>query len=111
MYLYPAEIIDVLQKGYEDGLIYPEIIGFESFEDALKKGEAWCLERMRDDYENNSLDDLHKAMSWWACFHPDDEDDFLSDSPGRTEKPKKQKAKDKKKRKQAKASRRKNRRR
>ena len=109
--LYPVEIIGILNKGYEDGLIYPDVIDFESFEDALEKGETWCLERLRDDYDRNSLDDLHKAMSWWACFHPDDKDDFLPGGTGRTDKPKKQKAKDKKKRKQAKASRKKNRRR
>mgnify|MGYP006295915079 CR=1 FL=1 len=111
LYLYPAEIIDVLQKGYEDDLIFAGIIDYESFEEALGMGEAWCLERLRDDYEHNSLDDLHKAMAWWACFHPDNKGGPLADSPGKTGKSKKQKAKAKKKRKKAKASRKKNRRR
>lgn len=117
--LYPAEIIGVLQKGYEDGLIFPGIIDYESFEEALEMGEARCLERLRIDYEyNNSLDDLHKAMSWWACFHHDDDDDDAfgpvdmdSPVPPAMGKSRQEKAKAKKKRKQAKASRKKNRRR
>jgi hypothetical protein len=119
--LYPVEIMDIIKKGYEDRLIFPGIIGYKTFKEALENGKAWCLNLLEKEYRHNRLDDLHKAMSWWHCFHQDDDDDmdvdFFDDQAGMGDpvtpakgKSGKEKAKSKKKRKQAKASCKKNRR-
>lgn len=124
--LYPEENMAVIEKGYEDGLISPGMIGYEAFEHTLAEGREATLDRLRANRKADALDDLHGSMAWWACFEGGDEliaptgpeDLFLSDSytptmsaPKQQNKSSKQdKAKKKKKRKQAKASKRKNRR-
>ena len=112
-----------IKQAYDDGLIFSGVIGYEEFEKALEDGEEKCLERLKNDYERASLDDIHASMSWWACFDEEpqfysaqDPDDLInyphlstSDRSTRKIEREKKKAK-KKKRKQAKASKRKNRR-
>jgi Protein of unknown function (DUF1186) len=119
--LYPEEIIDVIQQAYEDGLIISGLTAYSDFEDALELGKDECLEKLKIDLERNSFEDIHDAMSWWACFN--EKSDVLSPSfgmedglfpddsghPSSKSQKKKKKAK-KKKRKQAKASKKKNRR-
>lgn len=118
--LYPEESMDTIKRAYDEGLISPGMVGYDAFENALKAGKEKTLERFKADSDRNSMDDLHRCMSWWACFQKDDrprrEVDLshpFFDKPGRistkVQKKKNTTAK-KKKRKQAKASKRKNRR-
>lgn len=118
--LYPEESMDVIKRGYEAGLISPGMVGYDSFEMALKEGREKTLERLQHKYQRDSMDDIHRCMSWWACFQPEkasrpdgDMREPFFDMPGtistRVQQKQNAKAK-KKKRKQAKASRRKNRR-
>jgi hypothetical protein len=119
--LYPEEIMDVIKQAYEDGLIMPGLIHYNDFEEALALGKDKCLEKLKTSLERNSLDDIHSAMSWWACFNA--EKHFFSPSSGAGNdaipyyyEPSSNKSKKngkkikKKKRKQGKASRKKNRR-
>jgi hypothetical protein len=119
--LYPEEIMDVIKQAYEDGLIMPGLIHYNDFEEALALGKDKCLEKLKTSLERNSLDDIHGAMSWWACFNA--EKHFFSPSSGAGNdaipyysEPSSNKSKKngkkikKKKRKQGKASRKKNRR-
>lgn len=119
--LYPEEIMGVIKQAYDDGLIAPGMIHYNDFEKALELGKDKCLERLKSDMEQDGLDDIHAAMSWWACFNeerknfsylPGNTKDSLSGyskhSSGQSLKNKKKA--NKKKRKQAKASKKKNRR-
>ncbi|THB81699.1 MAG: DUF1186 domain-containing protein [Desulfobacteraceae bacterium] len=111
--LYPVEIIDAIRQAYEDGWISPGFVRFESFEKSLAKGEAFCLENLRRDFERQSIDDLHKSMSWWACFENKSRKSaaITAEQIQEQKKSQKKKAVDrKKKRKQEKKSRKKNRR-
>jgi len=67
-YLYPEEIMDTIKQAYDDELIFSGMIGYEEFEEALEDGEEKCLERLKNDYQRQSLDDIHDSMSGWACF-------------------------------------------
>jgi len=128
--LYPEDLIPTIEKAYEDGLIHSGVVSYKSFKKALKKGKEECLEKLRMVKIQWSLDDIHKAMSWWACFIQEEPDDIFEefDEPNEfysdpydfdeSSKPsiyndakiiKKKKSKKKKKRKLAKKSRRKNR--
>ncbi|MDY6906030.1 MAG: DUF1186 domain-containing protein [Thermodesulfobacteriota bacterium] len=107
--LYPAEVIDVIQKAYEDGLIFPGMIAYDDFEFALERGEADCLDRLRTYLEWGRLDDLHEVMERWACFRDRNDSFDAGPPPPSPEQIQKKKAKARKKRKQAKASRKKNR--
>lgn len=113
--LYPEELMETITRAYEDGLIHPGMIRYESFERALRSNKNEHLQDLRKDFELRSLDDIHACMSWWACFHSETENpfpmDYRSANPSEILPNKSQKQKrDKKKRKMSKASKRKNRR-
>ena len=119
--LYPEELMDIIKKAYENGLIFSGMIRYEDFKKTLADGKEKCLDRLKSDLERRSLDDIHGSMSWWACFNEEPQltatpDTFKMDKhPTNLDqskpkfKNKKNKAQ-KKKRKQAKTSKRKNRR-
>lgn len=114
--LYPEEVMETINRAYEDGLIHPEMIGHNDFKKALARGKEECLADLKRNYERSSLDDVHKSMSWWACFDGNDTDPLPPYIPPpepiyiiEEDTKKKEKAK-KKKRKMEKASKRKNRR-
>ena len=67
-YLYPEEIMDTIKQAYDDGLIFSGAIGYGEFEEMLEAGEEKCLERLKNNYKRQSLDDIHDSMSGWACF-------------------------------------------
>jgi len=121
--LYPEEIIGIIKQAYDDELIAPGMIHYSEFEEALKFGKDKCFARLKFDMERDGLDDIHAAMSWWACFNeerktfsssPGITKDFLPGyskrSSGQPQRKKTNKKAKKKKRKQAKASKKKNRR-
>jgi hypothetical protein len=66
--LCPKEIMHTIKQAYDDELIFSGMIGYEEFEEALEDGEEKCLERLKNDFERQSLDDIHDSMSGWACF-------------------------------------------
>ncbi|MFZ5998091.1 MAG: DUF1186 domain-containing protein [Nitrospirota bacterium] len=106
--LYPEEAMDVIRKGFEDGLIHEDFIDYEWFEETLRKGKEQVLERTeRDMRARLGKEDIHSYMSWWASFNekqPAEPPEYKVDAARK----KAAKAK-KKKRKMAKASRKKNR--
>ena len=119
--LYPEELMDTIERAYENELIFSGMIRYEDFKRALADGREKCLEGLKIDLEQQSPEDFHDSMSWWACFKekpqshapPDGFEKIklptkLDQSTPKLKK-KKNKAK-KKKRKPAKASKRKNRR-
>lgn len=112
--LYPEELMDTIKKAYEEGLIFPGIIRYKEFEDALRDGKEKCLSKLRIDLKNSSLDNIHDSMSWWACFEQENEPLVTSvfNSLAAIDRTKKKsgKKKAKKKKRIAKASRKKNRR-
>ena len=100
-------------------LIDPWIIDEKDFEAALQAGEKKCIENIREELKHYSLDDLHRKMSWWACFQSEEEMIFPPFKVSKrsttalnvkAKKEAKKRKASKKKRKQQKASKRKNRR-
>lgn len=81
--LYPEELIDVIRKGYEDGLIGDSYIRYPSFEETLQRGGAHAYQEVRKKIARYMPEDVHARMSWWACFREeeDDEPDNLAASP------------------------------
>jgi uncharacterized protein YchJ len=66
--IYPEELMDVIKQAFQNDLIWSDYIGLDSFERALKRGKEQKLAETRADLERRSLEDVHKHMSWWACF-------------------------------------------
>jgi hypothetical protein len=114
--LYPEELMHTISRAYEDGLINPGMIDYQSFERALGRDKNEHLENLRKDFEQRSLNNIHDSMSWWACFNPEPEgpvpmDYYPASSMGMlSNKSQERKRSKKKKRKMSKASKRKNRR-
>ncbi len=112
--LYPEELMDTIEKCYAEDLIDNFVISLQEFQFALEQDKEAFLEERRNVKERQSLDDIHNAMSWWACFN-DREEDTPRISSSRNIRPQKEKKsktqkKMKSKKKLKKASRKKNRR-
>ena len=112
--LHPEGMLEQIRAGYESGLITGEFIGYKMFEEASELTVEDWLERVREQMQRRSMDDLHAAMSWWHCFQQPDQDweEELrqSNQPvSLSKQAKKKKQARKKKKKMAKASRRGNR--
>ena len=107
--IYPEELMDTIERAYDEGLIHPGYIGHEDFIKTLQSGKEECLKKFRDKIETRQLSNIHDRISWWACFNQPKK------SPSRTRSANSLKLKSKKmkksKRKQAKASKRANRKR
>ena len=68
-------------KGAMIGIIFSGAIGYGEFEEALADGEEKCLERLKNDFERQSLDDIHDSMSSWACFNQAKKDPVPTEAP------------------------------
>lgn len=106
--LYPEELMDTIKKAYSDELIHPFVIGLQDFEQAFEKGKEEFLEERRSYEKQDSMDDIHGRMSWWACFNKK-EDAVTLKTPSKPKRKSKHKKK-KNRKKMKRASKKKNRR-
>lgn len=104
--LYPEELMERIEAAYANDFIHSGHVDFDSFRRSLAKGKERCLLDLRTELEQRSLDDIHKSMSWWACFQ---ERDQQSISPRPTDRKVSKDKSKKARRKIAKASRKRNR--
>lgn len=66
--LYPEELMETIEKAYEEGLIHPGYVGYGEFTEVLKTGKENRLEKFRIEVEKKQINDIHEYMSWWVCF-------------------------------------------
>jgi hypothetical protein len=69
--LYPAELLDDIERAYEGGLVDSRYIGFDDVKRDLAMGKDQVLGRLADDPHRRLVEDTVKEMGWWACFHDD----------------------------------------
>ena len=69
--LYPLELMDTVKELYAEDLIELFFVRLEDLESALEQDKETFLEERRIEKQRHSLDDVHNAMSWWACFKKD----------------------------------------
>lgn len=85
--LCPEEMMEVIEKAYQDELISPWFIRIEDFERTLKAGKEQTFERVKTQIQCKSPEDVHDCMSWWACFTAKEPSSIASTSslkkPGR----------------------------
>lgn len=79
--LYPEELMETINRAYENGLIHPGMIGYDDFKPALVRGKEKCLTDLTAAYKRRSLDDVHKSMSGWACFKGNEKVSLPPDIP------------------------------
>lgn len=66
--IYPEELMETIEKAYDEGLIHPGYIGYEDFTEILKGSKEKCLDSLRTEIQKRQIDNIHDSMSWWACF-------------------------------------------
>ena len=103
--LYPDEVMDVVRKAYEDGLIIPGAITLKDFERTLDLGLEHSLANLRRELSWRVPEDIERLLA--MCEAVDDGPDAMPRQVLHNDK--KVKVKRKNKKKMAKASRRKNR--
>src|ERR1035437_9112405 len=78
--LCPEEVMEELGQAYDEDLPDPGVIGWDEVEEALAMGKEAAMSRLRRS-RYSLVSDVHKEMSWWACFreneHPPLRDDLL----------------------------------
>lgn len=105
--LFPFELMPIIEKAYENGLIWPGYISYEEFLRTLAVGKERTLEQEKNKLDKDLLRDIHSRLSWWACFRENDSHTVKQVSAAQAKRVEKKK---KNKRKMAKASKKKNRR-
>ncbi len=69
--LYAAELLQDIERAYEEGLVDPSYIGFEDVERDLAMGKDQVLARLADIPHLRLVEDTAAEMGWWACFRDD----------------------------------------
>jgi hypothetical protein len=69
--LYPAELLDDIERAYQEGLVDPGYIGFDHVKRDLAMGKDRVLARLANDPHLHLVEDTVKEMGWWACFRDD----------------------------------------
>ena len=66
--LYPAELLNDIERAYDEGLVDPGYIGFDDVKRDLALGKDRILARLADNPHRRLVDDTVAEMGWWACF-------------------------------------------
>jgi Protein of unknown function (DUF1186)/SEC-C motif len=70
--LYPLELIDDIERAYEEGLVDPGYVGWDEIKFDMALGKDRVLARLADDPHHTLVEDTVREMQWWACFRDDD---------------------------------------
>lgn len=110
--IYPEELMDTIEKAYDEGLIHSGYISYEDFTEILKDSKEKHLERFRVEIQKRQIDNIHDRMSWWASFKQPPKSVSINSSIKLSKnKPKQNKKNKNSKKKQSKASKKGNRKR
>jgi hypothetical protein len=67
--LYPGELLDDIERAYNDGLVDTRYIGFDDVKRDLALGKDGTLARLAKDSHHRLVEDTAAEMGWWACFN------------------------------------------
>ena len=66
--IYPTELLDDIERAYDEELVDPGYIGFDDVKRVLAMGKNRLLTRLADDPHHQLIGDTIEEMSWWHCF-------------------------------------------
>ncbi len=69
--IYPEELLEILNKSYDEDLIETFFSSRDEITAALELGKEKTLEKTRLRLEKRSRANVHDKISWWACFQSD----------------------------------------
>jgi len=69
-YLYPEEVFDEIKKAYDEKLVEPFFIDFESIEEAMEKGKEEILQNLDEAkrHKCRPIDNTVEELESWECF-------------------------------------------
>ncbi len=67
--LFPSELMPIIEKAYEDGLIWPGYISYSDFQKTLAVGKERTMEQAKAKLDKELSRNIHSRLSWWACFN------------------------------------------
>lgn len=79
--LCPAEVIEDIERASADDLIDPFLVGLNEVRDDAAAGVEHALLSLAETRHAHLVEDIVEEMSWWHCFHDDDEDNDDGDCP------------------------------
>ncbi|MDZ4799713.1 MAG: DUF1186 domain-containing protein [Bryobacteraceae bacterium] len=85
--LYPAELIDDIERAYNEGLVDPGYIRFDGVKRDLAAGKDRVLARLATDSHRRLVDDTVAEMQWWACFRDGNRKDASGSDQAASPKP------------------------
>jgi hypothetical protein len=71
--LYPLELIDDIERAYQEGLVDPGYVDLDEIKRDVALGKDRVLARLADDPHHTLVEDTVQEMQWWACFRDDDQ--------------------------------------
>jgi Protein of unknown function (DUF1186)/SEC-C motif len=70
--LYPLELIDDIERAYQEGLVDPGYVGWDEIKCDMALGKDRVLARLAGDPHHTLVEDTAREMQWWSCFRDDD---------------------------------------
>ena len=69
--LHPEESMEIIRKGFTDGVIRPGFIGLEDVERAADRSQEEAAVSLQSWVNSRMPADVHAYISWFAEFHPE----------------------------------------
>lgn len=79
--LCPVELIDDIERAYQEDLVEPGYIGWDDVKGDSARGKDQALARLADDPHHRLVEDTVREMQWWACFREDERKQLRSAGP------------------------------
>ena len=69
--LYPGELLDDIERAYDEELVDSGYIGLDDVKYELAMGKDRVLAKLVDNTHHRLVEDTVVEMGWWACFGDD----------------------------------------
>jgi hypothetical protein len=83
--LYPQELLQEIERAYDDGLVDSFHVRMEDVQDTLAEGQDEVLQRSKQ-HREGLIEDTVAEMNWWACFEADTDAPTTAKQPSVKEK-------------------------
>src|SRR5262249_4560955 len=75
--LYPGELLEDIERAYDEGLIDPSYMNLDDVRRYLAKGKDTILARLAESVDHQLVEDTAAEMGWWECFSGSDDTPVL----------------------------------
>ena len=76
--LHPGEVLGDIRQAYREGLVETFSISLEEVEKEARRSVEAVMANMSQ-HDHGFIEDTVDEMEWWACFHPEPDDDGVDD--------------------------------